>query len=58
MDEIFAFEKLKLGEFHTDLNILVSEIESTRKEGCETTLPFLDILIMKQADGNIETTIH
>lgn len=38
-------------------NTLVPEIQSTREDECETTLPFLDVLITREAEGRIEKTV-
>lgn len=43
-------------EFHRYLNTLVPEIEFTGEEECEITLPFLDVLIMRQASDIMEMT--
>lgn len=51
-----VLEKHKLDEFHNSLKTLVPEIEFTRE--CKTILSFLDVLIMRQADVSMETTIY
>lgn len=51
-----VLEKSKLGEFHGHLNARVLGIKFIREE-CKRTMPFLEVLVMSQADGDMQTTV-
>ena len=57
-DTFVILKKSELDRFHQHLNTLIPGIKFTMEEECDAKLPFLDILIMRQTNGNLETTVY
>ena len=57
-DTITVMDKHLIEEFHQHLNITNPSIFFTAKTEKNNTIPFLDVLIIKEEDGLLETTVY
>ncbi|BHF66487.1 hypothetical protein SprV_0200950400 [Sparganum proliferum] len=59
VDDTFVIvKKDMLQHFHSLLNAVFPDIKFTRKEEQEQQLPFLDVLVRRISNGELETTIY
>ncbi|BHF79535.1 hypothetical protein SprV_0702265600 [Sparganum proliferum] len=57
-DTFFIVKKGMLQHFHSLLNAVFPDIKFTREEEQEQQLPFLDVLVRRNLNGELETTVH
>lgn len=57
-DAITIMDKRSINEFHQHLNSINPSIRFTVETEKNNTIPFLDILIMREEDGSLETTVY
>nr|VZI36911.1 unnamed protein product [Spirometra erinaceieuropaei] len=59
VDDTFVIvKKDMLQHFHSLLNAVFPDIEFTREEEQEQQLPFLDVLVRRNLNGELETTVY
>nr|VZI47176.1 unnamed protein product [Spirometra erinaceieuropaei] len=59
VDDTFVIvKKYMLPHFHRLLNAVFLDIKFTREEEQEQQLPFLDVHVRRNLNGELETTVH
>lgn len=57
-DTFVVIKRSNVQAFHEHINKVMPEIKFTKEESTDNKLPFLDVLLIREADGALNTTVY